>query len=372
MNYLFFFVHPSKYHVFRNTINILKSKRHHIDILITSKDVLEELIKNEGWEYKNIFPEGRKIKGIPTYLGALINTIRTLYRLERYLWGKKYNLFITDDLLVISGKLHKTPSILFQDDDVTAVPESVLLHRFTTHIMTQFVSDMGKYTWKKIPFHGYKELGSLHPKRFKPDIGIIKQFNPNLSRYFILRLVSLKATHDVGKGGLNDDEVLRLIRILESHGRVFITSERKLPTIFEGYRISIKVNEIAHALYFADLLIADSQTMSAEAGVLGTPYIRFNDFVGKISYLEELENKYQLGFGIKTKDKAQLFSKLEELLSQPDLKKEWQEKRKKMLSEKIDMTDFMVWLFEEYPQSIEILSDTPEYQLKFININKQD
>lgn len=363
--FLFFVVHPSKYHVFRHTINILKSKGHQVDILITSKDVLEELIKNEGWEYKNIFPEGRKISGLPTYLSAAINTIRTLYRLEKYLWGKKYDLFITDDLLVINGKLHNTPSILFQDDDVTAVPESVILHKFTTNIMTPFVSDMGKYSFKKIPFHGYKELGSLHPKRFEPNQNVIKQFNPDLSRYFILRLVSLKATHDVGKEGLNNDDVLKLIRMLENHGKVFITSERSLPDKFEKYRINIKVNEIAHALYFADILIADSQTMSAEAGVLGTPYVRFNDFVGRISYLEELEKKYELGYGIKTKDKELLFSKVNELLSIPNLKEEWKIKRIKMLSEKIDMTDFMVWVFENYPKSNEILKKDPNYQLRF-------
>ncbi len=34
--------------------------------------------------------------------------------------------------------------------------------------------------------------------------------------------------------------------------------------------------------------------MIAEAAVLGTPSIRFNDFVGKLGYLEDLEHKYGL------------------------------------------------------------------------------
>ena len=93
MRILFFFVHPSKYHVFKHTINALKEKGHKIDITITSKDVLEELVRNEGWEYTNIFPEGRKIEGIPTILGAGINLFKTIYRLHRYMRGKKYDLF---------------------------------------------------------------------------------------------------------------------------------------------------------------------------------------------------------------------------------------------------------------------------------------
>ena len=51
-------------------------------------------------------------------------------------------------------------------------------------------------------------------------------------------------------------------------------------------------------MVFASLYIGDSQTMSAEAGVLGVPFVRFNDFVGRIGYLRELEDTYELGYGI--------------------------------------------------------------------------
>ena len=104
MRYLFFFVHPSKFHVFKNTINTLLNHGHKVDILITTKDVLETLIKSEGWEYTNIFPEGRKMKGVPLYISSAINTVRTISRLFKYVKGKKYDLFITDDLLVYVGK----------------------------------------------------------------------------------------------------------------------------------------------------------------------------------------------------------------------------------------------------------------------------
>ena len=100
------------------------------------------------------------------------------------------------------------------------------------------------------------------------------------------------------------------------------------------------------ALYFSHLVIGDSQTMAAEAAVLGTPSIRFNDFVGKLGYLEELEHRYGLTYGIKTTEPEFLFDKIEELLSIKDLKKEWEKRRRKMLSEKIDFTAFMIWFFE--------------------------
>ncbi|MBK7853743.1 MAG: hypothetical protein IPJ79_01455 [Bacteroidetes bacterium] len=66
-------------------------------------------------------------------------------------------------------------------------------------------------------------------------------------------------------------------------------------------------------MYFAHMYIGDSQTMAAEAAVLGTPSIRYNDFVGEISYLEELEHLYQLTFGFKTNNRQGMIDKITEL-----------------------------------------------------------
>ena len=363
--FLFFFVHPSKFHMFRNTINYLKNNGHHIDVLITQKDVLEELVKNEGWNYKNIFPKGRKIKNLPTYISAGYNFIRTIIRIERYLLKqKKYDLFISDDLLTISGWFHKTPTIHLQIDDVRTIPVVMILY-FAKHLLSPSCCYVGRFRSKKISFDGYRELAYLHPRKFLPDKRVIERFHQENSRYFLLRLVSLKSTHDVGKKGLNDEDVKKLIKILEKYGKVYITSERKIPKELNKYRLNIRPNDIAHVLYYADLLIADSQTMSAEAGVLGTPFIRYNDFIGVLSYLNELENKYLLGFGIKTKDKDKLFTKIEELAKNGRIKQEWEQKRNKMLSEKIDLTDFMIWLLENYPDSYYEISRNPDYQYNF-------
>jgi len=209
---------------------------------------------------------------------------------------------------------------------------------------------MGFYNYKKIPFDGFKELGYLHPNKFNPDYSVVKRFNPSGKKYFVLRLVSLLATHDVGAKGLDDENVLKIISKLEKFGNVFITSERQLPEKFEKYRLKINVNEISNVLYFAEILISDSQTMSAESAILGTPYLRYNDFVGKISYLNELENKYELGYGFKTNQKDQLFDRLDELLSHDNLNKKYQTNRLKMIEEKVDLTDFMIKLFENYPR----------------------
>ena len=103
-----------------------------------------------------------------------------------------------------------------------------------------------------------------------------------------------------GKGikGINTEIAQRLIDILAPHGTIYITSERPLEPQFEQYRIRINPLDMHHVMAFASLYIGDSQTMAAEAGVLGVPFVRFNDFVGRIGYLRELEDTYHLGFGV--------------------------------------------------------------------------
>ena len=99
---------------------------------------------------------------------------------------------------------------------------------------------------------------------------------------------------------------------------------------------------------FAKMYIGDSQTMAAEAAVLGTPSIRFNDFVGEIGYLEELEHNYQLTFGIRTSDREKLFETTKTLIEQGDLKEVFKLRKETMLKEKTDLSILMKDLFLKY------------------------
>ena len=100
---------------------------------------------------------------------------------------------------------------------------------------------------------------------------------------------------------------------------------------------------------FAGLYIGDSQTMAAESGVLGVPFVRFNDFVGRIGYLKELENVYYLGFGIKPDEEERLYQTVQTLLEMDNRKEVFQQRRETMLSECINFADFLTNYIETYP-----------------------
>jgi predicted glycosyltransferase len=128
-----------------------------------------------------------------------------------------------------------------------------------------------------------------------------------------------------------------------------------------------------HVMAFASLYIGDSQTMAAEAGVLGVPFVRFNDFVGRIGYLRELEDIYELGYGIhatplteespirradgseQPSGVEQLYARVEQLVAMPAEQRRtiFSARREKMLADKIDCAKFLTWFIENYPASAE-------------------
>jgi hypothetical protein len=358
-------VHPSKFHVFRNTINHLKKKGHSVEILITSKDVLEELVKNEGWDYTNIFKEGRKFKNVSPYISAAVNFFRTIYRLLKHVRNKKYDLFITDDLLVYVGKFKKTPTIVFTDDDIAIVKQFSIILKFADYILAPSITDLGKFNDKKIEFDGYKELAYLHPNQFKPDLELVRELIPE-KNYFILRLVSLTAYHDVGKLGITKEKAKEIIKLLRNYGQVYITAERELSEELEKYRLNIEPHQLKHVLSQAKAYVGDSQTMSSEAAILGVPSFRFNDFVGKIGVMDEKDAVYKLSKSYKTTEFPLLLKGLENCLNGDEFYSQIKDNQERMLLEKVDLTSFMIWLLENFPDSVKMIKKNPLYHKKFI------
>lgn len=364
MHLIFYLGHPAHYHLFKNIIKLIQEKSHEVQILIKYKDILEDLVKNDGLVYTNILPKGRGDGKISIAWSLFKRDFRLLGVANKF---KPHAMIGTSAEVTHIGRLLNIQSIVVNEDDFDIVPLfSKLAYPLANIILAPASCRVGKWAYKSIHYDGYHELAYLQPNYFTPDKELVSPLNPEGARYFILRFAKLAAHHDAGKTGITKEVAEKLINMLEPYGKIYITSEKELEPQFEKYCLNINPLDIHHILYHADLFIGDSQTMAAEAAVLGTPSIRFNDFVGKLGYLEELEHKYRLTFGIKTSEPQKLFDKIEELVNTKNLKEEWQKRRQRMLSEKIDVTAFMVWFIENYPESAEIMKGNPDYQYRFI------
>jgi len=357
----YYFGHPSQFHFQKHSISALQEKGHQIFIYIKTKDVLQKLLDNSGFEYLNVLPYERKA----SFIGITWALIKRNIILGKQIIRHKPDLLVASDPSFSQlGFLFRIPCINFIDDDIGAIGlYSLLTYPFTKTIVTPSTIDVGKWDNKRVRYNGYMKLAYLHPNRFKPDINKIGSLK--FEKYFLIRLASLSAHHDIGMNGINILVLEKIIQILKPYGKVFISSENQLPKKFESFRLNILVSDIHDYLNYAQLLICDSQSMSGEASLLGTPSIRVSSFVGKLSVLEELEHKYKLTFGILPEDDTDLFKKIEELLSTPSLKEEFQNRKQKMLEDKIDVVAFTTWFIDKYPQSWKIMKENPEYQLTF-------
>lgn len=353
MKYLFYFVHPAKYHLLKKSINKLKADGHQVDVIIITKDILEELVKSEGWEYTNLFPEGRKSRHLHIYVNAIFNSFRTILRLRKYLRNRKYGLFVTDDFLAIFGKIKKTPVLFLADNDLSTIPESIILLKCADYILAPSVTDLGSLSFKKIGYNGYKALAHLHPDSFTPDMSKLPEMLKTPVVYFFIRCVSVTSTHDIGRKGLNDELLLKLTDFLLPYGKIIISSERILPQKLEQYQLIINKNEVAHYIAFSKIFIGDSTTMCAEAAVLGVPSVEINNWHSKFAQYKELNGKYGLVHGFNPDAEEEIFDFLRDLLANKNLNEEYRKKRKLLLEDTIDVAAFINCILSGYPSSIE-------------------
>ena len=370
MNLLVQLSHPAHFHLYKNAIKNWQNDGYNVHVLIKTKDILEELLQNSKIPCYNILPVAhRKNK-----LGVLWDMFVRDWKIYRFC--KEHHIDIltgsTPEVAHVS-KLLGLYSVNTGEDDMAVVPAfAKSTGPFMQTLLSPIVCDNTPLEKHSVHYPSYHELAYLHPNHFTADKSIVDGYGINTEKpYFILRFSSLNAHHDNGIQGINTAIAQRLVDTLSPHGQIYITSERELEPQFEQYRIRINPLDMHHVMAFASLYIGDSQTMAAEAGVLGTPFVRFNDFVGRIGYLRELEDVYQLGYGIHatplkedspirlTNGQVQLsgtealYKAVEDLVAMPadERKRIFSERRERMLSEKIDYAKFLTWFIENYPAS---------------------
>ncbi|MBT3221595.1 MAG: hypothetical protein HN348_21145 [Proteobacteria bacterium] len=300
--------------------------------VVRDKDCVVSLADEIGLEYYPLTKAATGFLGNGMELArATLSAIRLTHQLKIDVWVSKYGAGN------IAARLCRRRAVAYNDDDADVVP-LVARASYTPSIiaLATDVTRMGHYERKTVRFPGYFELCYLHPNRFTPDRSVyadlgIKEGAP----YAILRLSSLEAHHDVGIRGIEDSFIRRIITMAGDEIRIFINSEKPIPREFQRYQCPIPVHRIHHALAFAEFLVGDGQTMASEAAVLGTPAFRLNDFVGRLSYLEDLE-KYGLAFGFLPGQEDALLEKLQQVIDNKNRRAEFEKRRQTMLEDKID------------------------------------
>jgi len=354
--------HPGHVHLLKNFYMSMKAKGHQLFVTVKDIKIQKELLDIYGMEYIVI---GNKKDSL---IGKAVSQIVYNLKIIQLIIKNKIDIGIgTSITLSHASRLTKMKSILLDDDDDNVQMLFVkYAHPYCDTLLTPYALIDNRKSKKSIFYDGYHELAYLHPNNFTPDSNILKEINLNKEDiFFIMRFNVFKAHHDVGINGLSLEQKIKLVEILKPYGKVFITTERDIEPELKEYQLPISAEKMHSLMYFSHMFLGDSQTMTTEASVLGVPALKCNSFAGKLSIPNELEDKYQLCYSFPIEEFESYTQKIIELLKNKNIKKDWIIKKEKMLSEKIDVTAFLIWFVENYPKSIDILKENPEYQKRF-------
>lgn len=342
--------HPAHVHLYRNLILELKSGGHHVIVTVKEIEIAQKLLKHYGIEFITI---GSKRDSL---IGKLINQLKYNFLIWCLVKKNKIEIGLGSSItLAHVSRVSKMSSIIFDDDDDEVQPLFVkYAHPYCNSLLSPDVLRNKRKLKSTIYYPGVHELAYLHPKRFKTDPTVLAEagLKPG-DVFFIFRFNAFKAHHDGKVNGLSLLQKMILVEMLKPYGKILITTEREIEPELKPYQMTVPPQHIHSLMSYATLLIGDSQTMTSEAAILGVPSIRCNSLAGRISYLEEVEKRYGLTFAYKPNEFDRLIVKLKELLAVKDLKNTWAAKRNVLLADKIDVTSFMLWFVENYPESKE-------------------
>lgn len=356
MNILIDIGHPAHVHMFHYFAIEMQKRGHQVLFTCRDKEFEVALLQSFGLKFVNF---GKKSTST---FGKIFDLLKFDWKEWRVARRFKPHVFVSHGSITAShvAWLMRRPSIAFED---TFNMEQIRLWKRFANVILTSEYDHPLKSPKVMRYAGYNELLYLHPNRFVPDPTVLKELGvqPH-EKYVIMRFVSWNATHDRGHSGLSLTNKLQAVKAFSRYAKIFISSEKSLPAEFEPYRITIAPERMHDAMAYASLIFGESATMVSEGVMLGVPGI-YIDNTGRL-YTKELHDKYGLCFNYtenETDQQAAINKGVEVLQMTERCLPNYQQ----MLDEHIDVTAFLCWFIENFPQSECIMRQNPDFQYRF-------
>ncbi len=342
MKLLFDIGHPAHFHLFKNAFLYFEAEGHRCLFTVRSKDTIIQLLKNYS------FPYVIASKPRTGFLGLFIELIVHNFKVLVVSLKFKPNFIIGTSV----SASHICPlicckSIIFNEDDCDYVKlfSSITYPTADYIVIPDILRD--PYSYKQIRHNSLHELSYLHPDNFSFNSKHLVNLNIKRNCPFILfRIVSLKAHHDIGHKGLSLDLLRKIIKLFKSNVSILISFENDCPPEFSEYNFSAPPHHMHSILHRADLFISDSQTMSTEAVILGTPAIRVNTFKNLCSIINQIEIDYELIFSFQPNEELLILNIITKLLEDIQFKKDWNYRHKQFLISKDDFNKTIIKIIE--------------------------
>jgi len=322
---------------------------HEVKVTARQKDVVNELLQAYGIDYIQVGKAGRSKTSLP--IEWLAREIKLLSIARDFL--PDIVLGIHNPAVAHVAKLVGAKSIIFTDTEYSFL-SNLLTFPSADVVCTPecYKRNLGK---KHVRYNGYHELAYLHPDFFQPDPTVLDRTGIKAGEKFTLvRFVSWRAIHDIGKKGLDINNKKTLIDQLGEWGKVVICSERPFHGYW-GFDDQPKPEDIHHLLHYASLYVGDGATMANEAAILGTPAIYISSFKQEFGNMEELRNEFKTLFPLKTYREVE--NKVIELLKTNAKTKTNTTKLNSSKRKRVNVTNFITDFVYHYPKTLRYLCD---------------
>lgn len=337
--------HPAHVHFFRNPIRIWQERGCSIFVTSRKKEIATDLLDTLHIPHQVISSQGGG--GAVTLGKEMIlrnrNLLRVISRVRPDIMVGIGGIFIAH-----TGMLKRIPSIVFYDT------ENATLSNLITYPFCSLVAVPECYRAWLPPWHlrypGYHELSYLHPDVFTPDRRIAMDCGLDPHRKnFLIRTVSWQASHDLQEKGWNLELLAQTVRHLSRAGKVMISAEGELPAELRPFAYSGPPEKIHHLLAHLNLFVGESATMASECAVLGVPAI-YAANTGR-GYTDEQEARYRLVTNVRELGWQHIQQAMDKILATPP--EQWQERRIRLLEDKISVSSFVAELVLNYPSSVD-------------------
>lgn len=337
MNIFFNISHPAHVHLFKNSIKTLESKGHNITTGVRIKEFAVELLDDADIEYTLMTKKRNGAHGL------LLELVLQQYKIAKLIRKHRFDLMVQMNGIFNApiGKMCNIPTIALSDTEIDRIANRISFS-LTRAVLspTCFDAEMGGRFTSQLFYPGYHELAYLAPAN------LIK--TPTYENRFLVRFVSWGAGHDIGEKGLGRTKKIELVKSLAKIGEVFVSSEGPLPEEISEYAFSLHPGEMHEFMLGCKLIVGESATMASEAACMGIPAVYISD-IGR-GYTTEQDQKYGLIKHFRSDQWDQVTTTLKKW-AEDDNSDLWQEKRHKMLADKIDVTSFLVNFIEDFPES---------------------
>jgi hypothetical protein len=338
MNIFINFSHPAHVHFFKNAVRILSDRGHTIIAVARKKEFTLELLNAYQIQHVVVSNKGSGLFGLIKELVEQQIKIAKILRRQRI----DVMLQIGGIFNAPIGKYYKIPTLAFSDTENDKWGNKLSFGLSKVVLSPTCFDHQAGGTWKnQIHYPGYHELAYLSPKYVPETI--------QPQDKFLVRFVSWGAGHDLAENGLSDLQKIEIVKILQRYGKVHISSEMPLPVEISNFACRLHPAKIHDFMKSCKMIVGESATMASESACLGIPAV-FISNTGR-GYTTEQDQTYGLIKHYQLNQWEQIVQCLNQWAASA-LREEWQKRRRRMLNDKIEVTDWLVDLIENYPHSI--------------------